>query len=257
LIAVGLLISSALRLIGVPPVDTAHAQATTLQVSRSAKNDTSPPLRSLSPLTVRPDAQRPPGRVSFAAQAALRAAPQAASPTAARLDPGRQVVPAGATSRMPAPTVGFNGINNPTPITPPDVNGAVGPNHFVQMTNVGFAIYNKSGALLYGPAATSTLFTGFGGLCEANDDGDPIVLYDRLADRWLLSQFAVTGGPPFFECIAISQSGDPLGSYNRYAFQFNIFPDYPKFGIWPDAYYLSLNFSNFGQVVGAVGQGRA
>ena len=148
---------------------------------------------------------------------------------------------------MPTPSVSFDGLASAgSGITPPDIIGAVGPNHYVQMTNVGFAIYNKPGTMLVGPAATSTIFTGFGGLCETTNQGDPVVLYDRLADRWLLSQFAFMGdgsAPPYFECIAISQTADPTGAYFRYSFQFNTFPDYPKIGVWPDAYYMSTNIS--------------
>jgi hypothetical protein len=86
------------------------------------------------------------------------------------------------------------------------------------------------------------LFSGFGGPLRGTDDGDPIVLYDHLADRWLISQFAAVG-PPSHQCIAISQSGDPTGAYHRYDFTMpnNKFNDYPKFGVWPDAYYMSDN----------------
>ena len=72
---------------------------------------------------------------------------------------------------------------------PPDTNGAVGPNNFVQIVNESFAVFDKSGTPLYGPAATNTVFSGFGGGCQANDDGDATVEYDRLADRWIISQF--------------------------------------------------------------------
>src|SRR5439155_301121 len=103
----------------------------------------------------------------------------------------------------------------------PDTNGAVGPNNFVQTVNVSFAVFTKTGSLLYGPAKINTLFTGFGGLCETDNDGDPSVVYDQLADRWLITQFAVSGANgspvPYLECIAISTSGDPTGSYYRYS----------------------------------------
>lgn len=134
---------------------------------------------------------------------------------------------------------------------PPDTNGAVGASQFVQMVNVTIAVYGKrDGALEMGPVPIHTLWTGFGGLCENggatptfSDGGDPIVLYDHLADRWLVSQlqydetFTQTA-----QCIAISTSSDATGSYNRYEFDFGAnFPDYPKFGIWPDGYYNSIN----------------
>ena len=134
---------------------------------------------------------------------------------------------------------------------PPDTNGAVGASQYVQMVNVTIAVYSKrDGALQLGPVAIHSLWNGFGGLCENggetdvySDGGDPIVLYDHLADRWLVSQlqydetFTKTA-----QCIAISTSSDATGSYNRYEFDFGVnFPDYPKFGIWPDAYYNSIN----------------
>ena len=83
---------------------------------------------------------------------------------------------------------------------------------------------------------------GFGGACETTNDGDPVVLYDQFADRWLISQF--TASSPYNECIAISKTADPTGAYNLYAFQLSTtdFPDYPHFGIAPDGYYMSVNW---------------
>lgn len=65
--------------------------------------------------------------------------------------------------------------------------------------------------------------------------------YDKAADRWVLSQFTAGGGPPFFQCVAVSTTSDATGSYNRYAFSYDQFPDYPKMGTWPDAYYITFN----------------
>ena len=110
------------------------------------------------------------------------------------------------------------------------------------MCNLSFQIFNKTGTSLFGPAANNTLWAGFGGPCQTQNAGDPVVLYDQLADRWLLSQFTA-GAAPFLNCVAISTSPDPTGTYFRYAFQTGTtganFPDYPKYGIWPDAYYIS------------------
>jgi hypothetical protein len=146
---------------------------------------------------------------------------------------------------IPAPSVNFEGINNVNGVLPPDTVGDIGPNHYIQMVNLSFAIYSRSGSLLYGPANTNTLWSGFGGPCQTTNDGDPIVLYDELADRWLASQFALPNFPsgPFYECIAISQSGDPLGAWHRYAFLISNtkLNDYPKFGVWPDGYYMAVN----------------
>jgi len=129
---------------------------------------------------------------------------------------------------------------------PPDTNGAPGFNQYVQMVNVTIAVYDKrTGTPLMTPVPIHTLWTGFGGPCEFDtpDGGDPVVLYDHLAKRWLVSQlqynsdFSATS-----QCVAISTTSDATGSYNRYEFDFGAnFPDYPKFGIWPDAYYNTVN----------------
>jgi hypothetical protein len=125
---------------------------------------------------------------------------------------------------------------------PPDTNGAVGATQYVQWVNTAFAIFNKTtGAKLYGPASGSSLWQGFGGPCEAKNDGDPIALYDKLAQRWLMTQFAVSGGPPFYQCVAVSTTPDATGSYRRFAYAFPDFNDYPKAGVWPDAYMITFN----------------
>jgi hypothetical protein len=140
------------------------------------------------------------------------------------------------------PITTIEGIGNVNGVYPPDPNGAVGPNHYFQMMNLSFAIYNKQGTLLYGPVANSTLWNGFPGPWSGTNDGDPIMLYDHLADRWVASQFAVyTSNNKYYELIAVSQSGDPLGAWNRYAFEFDYFPDYPKLSVWPDGYYATFH----------------
>ena len=154
---------------------------------------------------------------------------------------------------LAAPTLGVNfdgvgvGLGSYADCcAPPDTNGSVGPNHYAQIVNLDFAVFSKSGALLYGPVPINTVWSGFGGGCQTNNDGDPIVLYDKNANRWLISQFSVTT-TPYLECVAISTTGDPTGSYYRYAFNYgNVdFPDYPKVGVWPDAYYSTFNiFAN-------------
>src|SRR5918996_6171440 len=140
---------------------------------------------------------------------------------------------------IPAPIITFDGNSNLCGCSPPDPNGEVGPNHVVTMANLHFQIFNKSGQSLFGPAANNTLWSGFSGDCETDNAGDPVVLYDQLADRWILTQFT-SSGPTFFECVAVSQTSDPTGSYFRYAIATgDNFPDYPKGGVWPDAYYFS------------------
>lgn len=137
------------------------------------------------------------------------------------------------------PIVTFNGQSNTSSVVPPDSNGAVGPNHIVTMCNLSFQIFNKTGTSLFGPAANNTLWAGFGGACQIENAGDPVVLYDRLADRWFLMQFTANG-PTYFNCVAVSQTNDPTGAYYRYAISTGSnFPDYPKAAVWPDAYYIS------------------
>jgi hypothetical protein len=125
----------------------------------------------------------------------------------------------------------------------PDANGAVGATQYVQWVNTQLAVYDKtSGAPIYGPVPGNTMWSGFNGLCATANNGDPIVQYDKLAGRWVLSQRAMGSGGPYYQCVAVSTTSDATGSYYRYAFPLpNYFPDYPKIGIWPDAYYLSIN----------------
>ena len=148
------------------------------------------------------------------------------------------------TNTMPAFQQNFDGVGNVNGVLPPDTQGAVGPNNYVQMINLSFAIWNKTGTLLYGPVPNTTLWQGFGGPCETFNGGDPITMYDESANRWFMSQLAYPGGSQgYHQCIAISQTGDPTGAWFRYDFLFSsdTLNDYPKFGIWPDAYYMSAN----------------
>lgn len=144
--------------------------------------------------------------------------------------------------------VGFDGVANVNGVLPPDPTGAVGPNHYVQAVNLSFAIYDKAGTRLYGPASTNTIWSGFGGPCQSTNNGDPVVLYDRAANRFLISQFALPNYPsgPFYECVAVSQGADPTGSWFRYAFLVSNtkMNDYPKLAVWPDGYYMSVNQFN-------------
>jgi hypothetical protein len=126
-------------------------------------------------------------------------------------------------------------------LAPPDTNGDVGPNHYFQIANNSLVIFDKKGKALYGPAAVTTIFTGFGGACETGGIGDPIVLYDQLADRWVVTEIAEDSTGKFSECIALSNTGDPTGQYHRYAFAFTSLNDYPKMGVWPDGYYYTVN----------------
>ena len=148
---------------------------------------------------------------------------------------------------MPTPIVNFDGIDRTISFCnclPPDTNGDVGPNHYVQWVNLAFRIWDKAGNPLTPSMAGNTLFTPLGGQCATQNNGDPIALYDPLADRWFLSQFLSSA--PYGMCIAVSTTPDPTGSYNLYHFNFGstYFYDYEKYGVWPDGYYFSANAFN-------------
>lgn len=142
----------------------------------------------------------------------------------------------------------FDGISvssagNPCNCAPPDPNAAVGTTQVVEIVNTAFAVYSKTGSTIMAPTATNTLFSGFGGSCQATNDGDATVAFDKLANRWVFQQFANirSASGPYFECVAVSTTADATGTYNRYSFQFTNFPDYPKLSTWPDAYYTTYN----------------
>lgn len=143
-------------------------------------------------------------------------------------------------------------------VAPPDTTGDVGPNHYVQWVNLRYAVYNLTRDannnitgfnLVAGfPKNGNVVWQGFGGRCESDNDGDPIVQYDQLADRWILTQFAVSS-TPYTQCVAVSTGPDPTGTYYRYSYSFNKdFNDYPKLGVWPDAYYITYNIFRNGRI---------
>ena len=200
-------------------------------------HDVSLPLAAIPPVPPGPpdDVDREPGRIPL-------------NLPANRPDPVRQT--SAVTLAMPTSS-SFEGMGaglagfSPGG-TPPDTNGDVGPNHYVQTVNSSVTVFSKSGAILLGPESINTLWSGFGGGCQTNNDGDPVVKYDGAADRWVVSQFAVSS-TPYLQCVAVSSTSDPTGSWNRYSFSFGSsnFNDYPKMGVWPDAYYFSFNlFAN-------------
>jgi subtilase family serine protease len=224
------------------PQPQSHATERPLVIAAD-RHDRSPRLRDIPPLPPaiahEPDEREPkPWR-------------QRRRPPTVATDPAVQTSWPAIT--IPAPVSSFDGIANVNGVLPPDTNGDVGPNHYVQWVNLSFAIYGKTGqpdtppTLIYGPAAGNTLWTGFGGPCETRNDGDPIVLYDQLADRWVMSQLALPNSfagilvAPFYQCLAISATPDPTGAYYRYQFAFNKLNDYPKLAVWPDAYYMTIN----------------
>lgn len=144
---------------------------------------------------------------------------------------------------MPSFDKNFEGVGNLDGVLPPDTEGDVGPNNYVQWINLHFQVFDKNGTSLLGPLPGNTFWQGIGGACATHNDGDPIIQYDHLANRWMASQFALFATDGFHQCVAVSQTGDPTGAWNAYDFPIpaGIFNDYPHFGVWPDAYYMSIN----------------
>lgn len=156
--------------------------------------------------------------------------------------------PTSLTDPISAPIVNIDGIVN-TGRIPPDTNGDVGPNHYIQTVNARFAIFDKNGNVLVGQSGSvvgginiNTLWTSAGlssDACGSHNDGDPVVQYDSLADRWVISQFVAFTN----FCVAVSKTPDPVaGGWWLYDFTSGgIENDYPKYGVWPDAYYVGTN----------------
>lgn len=211
-------------------------------MKRAVKFDVSPPLRKIKPVLSPWDEDK--GEDDRGATGPIGDTIYEPDPVVQKSE-GRGVF--NQDSLIPPTGVSFNGIFNTSTVggpIPPDPVGDIGLNHYVQMVNSRFQIFSRAGASLYGPANINTIFSGFGGACQNENAGDPIVLYDQLADRWLLSQFTAAG-PIYFNCVALSTSGDPTGTYYRYAFTTGAnFPDYPKYGVWSNAYFISTREFN-------------
>ncbi len=150
-------------------------------------------------------------------------------------------------TRLPSnvtPLANFEGVSNLSSVYPPDTQGDVGIDKYVQVVNMKFAVYSKTGAILLGPLDLKTIWAGIPAPWNGTNSGDPVVLYDQAADRWLITQFSLPSGiyDQYAETVAVSVTNDPTGSWYRYVFQYGTkLPDYPKFGVWPDAYYMSAN----------------
>jgi len=213
------------------------AQIGPTTIRRDVHHDVSLPLRDLIKNAPAPSLAR--RRVE-----PMRLIPLSAGLEQLQEDPVIQV--GTVTPMTPAVSSSFEGLGNgqygfSVTGAPPDTEGTVGATQYVQWVNTSFAVFNKTtGALIAGPTAGNTLWSGFGGGCQTNNDGDPIVLYDKLAQRWIFSQFSVST-TPYLQCIAVSTTSDATGTYNRYSFQYSNFDDYPKMSVWPDAYYETFN----------------
>lgn len=210
-------------------------------VGRSFINDVSPPVRSLTPGTSVPaDREGMPREADKGSVLPMDTRTGVSDPAVQRSD---TVFGGNASAATTATVRSFSGMSYANSCcVPPDTNGAVGPRNYVQTVNSAFQVFRKDGTAVTQPMSINRLWTGSGGSpCEIRNDGDPIVLYDHLADRWVISQFTTT--PPYDECIAVSTSGDPAGTYYRYGFQLSTtnLADYPHLSVWPDGYYMSAN----------------
>ncbi len=220
-----------------------------MDVGVSYKNDISPAAR---------DIPENPNRRSYKEEHEANENPQiprrhedVADPVIQHEQVGRASVLNALAPSLSAPIQNFDGIPFPgvgCSCAPPDTNGAVGKTQYVQIVNEGYQVFDKvTGASVLGPKSISSIWTGFGGACETGGSGDPVVLYDRLADRWLISQFAkaTSNGAITDECVAISTTADATGTYARYGFHLGSnFYDYPHLSVWPDGYYMSMNVFN-------------
>lgn len=227
--------------------------ATAFVVRGAVASDLSAPLRTSRPALT-------PGRQRDAEEEqedeSIGERGLAAAPAVATKDPVLQPAGTVAATSVSSTVANFAGITNRNGVLPPDTTGDVGPNHYVQFVNLSLAIYSKTGTLLYGPTNGNTIWSGFAGTCSTRNDGDPIVLYDQAADRWMVSQFALPGGKSgYHQCIAVSQTGDPTGAWYRYDFLYSTtkMNDYPHFGVWPDGYYLTVNQFTGGTTWGGQG----
>jgi hypothetical protein len=217
--------------------------------------DISPPLSQLAKISVPepteeqlPEFELPPSRI----------------PRSDKRDPVTQVAPAPRDLSRPsapaAPATGFNfeaiaGSGS----FPPDTNGSVGNDQYVETVNTRYQVWSlnratKIATSILGPTNINTLWAGFGGACQSQNAGDPIVVYDKVANRWLISQFTSSAAAGvFYQCVAVSTTANATGTYARYAFAVpdgngangGDFGDYPHYGVWSDAYYvMAHNFDN-------------
>src|SRR5213592_3698042 len=249
------LAAAALVFLAVSPPAAAQSTPRTQRLTptfyRPVAFDVSPALRSLPP-AARPLVFDPNKIIEVRPERRGSEGPEAHRVKAYSADGVLQLFSPAPT--IPAPLLTFEGLSNQDNfnlyggrVNPPDSDGEVGPNHYVELINLALAVFDKQGNRLAGPTKIGDLWTGFAIPDCTDPSGDPVVLYDQLEDRWLLSQFTTSGlndpTKPFWNCVAVSTSGDPTGTYYRYAFETTsdgifYFPDYPKYGNWTDSYVL-------------------
>jgi len=220
-----------------PPVPMAADGPPVLSVLREVHHDVSRRLRDMKPV---------PPPVGQREAEPVRPLPVHLPPPGQRGDGALQTEAPGKLNTIDL--LNFAGVGTgdygfQPPGAPSDTNGAVGASQYVQWANDSFIVFDKTtGAKLLGPLTGKTLWQGFGGACESTNDGDIIAQYDKTANRWVMAQFSIKQ-TPYLECVAVSQTRDATGAWNRYAFDYGDtdFPDYPKIGVWPDAYYATYN----------------
>jgi hypothetical protein len=233
------------------PVAVGPAVATRMSKASSNKLD----LRSLPFVTPekieRPEREEPPLNPTSAGALTIGTPPSSSLP-----QPPQRSAPA------PAPLTTFDGLDFATwgAGHPPDTNGDVGPNYYIQTINTSIGVFRKSDGVRVAAFTFNTFMSQghFGNLCDTNNFGDPVVLYDSFEDRWIITDFAfqlssgnVVNPPGSFQCFAVSMNGDPVtGGWNFYSINTTGgLGDYPKLGIWPDGLYMSVNM--FGYPSGA------
>ncbi len=237
-------------------VSSPAAQKPGMVVVESAPASLSQPLRSRAPLKV--DLNAPSAARTFQDRRFVAPKTQKRAPSAAVAEPaaatGASIVqnrPIG--SSMPSSDANFEGVNNVSGVLPPDTQGDIGMDpstgkkYYVQWVNLAFQIWDVTNPVaplsLVSPTAGNVLWSGMGGICETNNDGDPLTRFDALSNRWVMSQFALGFPDDFHQCVAVSQTADPTGSWYRYDFKTSAsrMNDYGKLGVWPDGYYMSFN----------------
>jgi len=238
----------AASLITVPALALATTPAPTPVVVVPVRADTSRPLAELAALTPPPSAR---GEVVEVSPSNVDRAPFLAHAQAPDHQVDRVVQGTSGPLAMPPLSLSLEGTNNVNALVPPDTNGDVGRSDYLQWVNVSFQVFAKDGTVRLGPTPGRAFWYGFGGDCETRNDGDPIVIYDHLADRWLVSQFTLSR----HQCVAVSATSDPLGPWHRYDYvpQSGLMPDYPKLGLWGDGYGYTTRMFGVGFVGSFVG----
>ncbi len=246
---VGMLLSLAGQARAMETLSTPVQTGLTPQVSYAVQHDVSAPL---SELALKADDQT---RENY--EVPRMEIPKTVKTELGVTEPDGALQDSPVTGNMPTLAANFDGVNNIAGVAPPDTEGdigydpATGHKYYMQWVNLHIQAWDVSNPaspvpLFTNPIPGDQIWDGFGGRCESDNDGDPIVLYDEQANRWFISQFSVSTAP-YYNCIAVSQTSNPAGAYYRYAYVYsaNKMNDYPKYGVWPDGYYMTVNqFTN-------------